>query len=293
MKTLKLTQGSEEWLEWRKTGLGASDAPIIMEESPWKTPYELWLEKTGKKEPVKANKWQLRGLDLEEAARRCYIKKTGNAVFPLCAQHEQYPWLLASFDGIDFAGNLIVEIKCAGGIDHHEALAGRIPKKYYPQLQHQMLVAGVDICHYFSFDGEDGVIVECPANPKYQEELLKKLQEFWGLVQNDIAPEAEEDAHIYIDHDEFKAAAAEWIACRRALTAAQEKESKAKAKLLDLTDDGNCFGGGVKCSKFKRKGSIDYKKIPELKGVDIDKYRGKDVYYWVVKEVSNENTLQK
>jgi len=293
MKTLKLMQGSQEWLEWRKKGLGASDAPIIMEESPWKTPYELWLEKTGRKKPPPPNASMIRGHRLEEKARQKYIEMTGNAVFPLCAQHEQYPWLFCSLDGINFEQNLIVEIKCAGGASHHKALVNEIPRVYYPQLQHQMLVSGIDICHYFSFDGEDGVIVECPANPEYQEELLKKLQEFWDLVQNDIAPEASASAHIYIDHDEFKAAAAEWIACRRALTAAQEAESKAKNRLLDLTDDGNCFGGGVKCSKFKRQGSIDYKKIPELKGVDIDKYRGKDVYYWVVKEVSNENTLQK
>ena len=42
-----MEQKSEEWLDWRKKGIGSSDAPIIMGVSPWKTPFELWEEKTG------------------------------------------------------------------------------------------------------------------------------------------------------------------------------------------------------------------------------------------------------
>jgi predicted phage-related endonuclease len=40
-----MQQQTPEWLEFRKNKIGASDAPIIMETSPWKTPYQLWLEK--------------------------------------------------------------------------------------------------------------------------------------------------------------------------------------------------------------------------------------------------------
>src|SRR5581483_972237 len=31
-----LRQGTQEWLGWRNQGIGASDAPIIMGENPWK-----------------------------------------------------------------------------------------------------------------------------------------------------------------------------------------------------------------------------------------------------------------
>ena len=41
----ELVQQSEEWLEFRRSRIGASDAPIIMGVSPWKTHYKLWVEK--------------------------------------------------------------------------------------------------------------------------------------------------------------------------------------------------------------------------------------------------------
>ncbi len=47
-----LIQHSNEWLELRKNKIGASDAPIIMKVSPWKTPYRLWEEKLGLTECV-------------------------------------------------------------------------------------------------------------------------------------------------------------------------------------------------------------------------------------------------
>ncbi len=34
----------------RQTGLGATDCAAVMGLSPYKTPYELWLEKTGRKD---------------------------------------------------------------------------------------------------------------------------------------------------------------------------------------------------------------------------------------------------
>lgn len=41
----------EEWLEARKSGLGASDAAVYLGLSPWKTNEALWEEKTGLAEP--------------------------------------------------------------------------------------------------------------------------------------------------------------------------------------------------------------------------------------------------
>jgi len=42
-----LRQNTPEWLEVRKTKLGASDAPAILGISPYKTAYQLFLEKMG------------------------------------------------------------------------------------------------------------------------------------------------------------------------------------------------------------------------------------------------------
>jgi len=37
----------EEWLEWRKKGIGGSDASAVCGVSRYRSPIELWLEKTG------------------------------------------------------------------------------------------------------------------------------------------------------------------------------------------------------------------------------------------------------
>jgi hypothetical protein len=40
-----LKQGSQEWLEWRHDGIGASDAAVIMGENPWKDAEALLIQK--------------------------------------------------------------------------------------------------------------------------------------------------------------------------------------------------------------------------------------------------------
>ena len=46
MKLVSVEQGSKEWLALRNNKIGASDAPIIMGESSWTTPFQLWQIKT-------------------------------------------------------------------------------------------------------------------------------------------------------------------------------------------------------------------------------------------------------
>ena len=43
----RLRQNTPEWHRWRRQGIGASDAPVIMGETPFKTPRTLWSIKTG------------------------------------------------------------------------------------------------------------------------------------------------------------------------------------------------------------------------------------------------------
>ena len=46
---LSFEQNTNEWLSWRREGIGASDAPVIMGHSPWQKESELLLLKTGRK----------------------------------------------------------------------------------------------------------------------------------------------------------------------------------------------------------------------------------------------------
>ena len=70
MPALKLVNindiSHEEWLQWRKKGIGSSDAAACAGESKWKSPYALWLEKTGQMEPDEPGESAYWGIALEE-----------------------------------------------------------------------------------------------------------------------------------------------------------------------------------------------------------------------------------
>jgi len=183
-----LIQGSSEWKEFRRETIGASDAPIILGISPWKTPLELWEEKMGFRSGDEPSWAMLRGIELEDTARQAFEEMTKIYVFPRVIHHSEYQWMIASLDGIDIEAKNIVEIKCPGKKDHAIAKEGKIPEKYYPQLQHQMEVCKLTEAYYFSYDGENGVLLTIKRDQAFIDKMLEKEKEFWNCMKNFIPP---------------------------------------------------------------------------------------------------------
>ena len=105
---VRLVQGSPEWHDHRRRHRNASETPAVLGVSPWVTPYQLWLQRTGRAEPH-VTPAMLRGTQLEPAAREAYEALTGNAMQPSVLADREYS---ASLDGITLDGGLILEIKC-------------------------------------------------------------------------------------------------------------------------------------------------------------------------------------
>ncbi len=178
----------QEWLSWKDTVLGSTAAMAIMGVSPWMTKEECWAFYTGRKLPQKSMPWMKRGLDLEPLARREYMLQTNIEVAPAWAEHDKFDFIGASFDALNVKHKKLVEIKCPGEKDHAVALSGKIPEKYIWQLEHQLLVTGYEKMDYFSFDGQNGVIIPYKKNPLFQNALLKALQEMWRCIVEDRPP---------------------------------------------------------------------------------------------------------
>ena len=112
MKQVNLEQRSQAWLDWRRRGVCASDAVVILRQSPYKSRWQLWLEKTGAeksgliKEPdLSTNPHVQRGIEQEDDARNLMEQALKDApLLPVCAEWEQNPVLRASFDGITREG---------------------------------------------------------------------------------------------------------------------------------------------------------------------------------------------
>lgn len=278
----QLIQGSKEWLQMRKNHIGASDAPVIMGVSPWKTTYQLWEEKcglSGEQETTSAMKY---GHDMEEPARQAYEKHTGNLVSPTVVFHPEKDYMMASLDGISFEGDISVEIKNVRDEDHKQAKNGKVPEKYFPQVQHQLACLGHDRLHYFSVNSGDCALVEVKRDNEYIKKLYDLEEKFWDNVKNLREPELTEKDYITIADEQNITIAKELKAIQQQIKELEETAKKHKQTLIEASGGKNAKIGPVKLTKSIRKGTVDYGKIIELEGVDLDQYRKEPVIAWRV-----------
>jgi putative phage-type endonuclease len=274
---------NESWHEWRSKGIGSSDAPAVMGVSPWSTAYELWERKTGKVTKDFSNWATDRGNRLEPAAR-AYIELTTGLAFPATlAVNEQFPFIRASLDGYNAEEGIILEIKCPGKGDHATAQDGKVPDKYWPQLQHQLLATpAAKSAIYFSFDGDSGVRVDVQRDPEYQARLFERLVKFWKCIKDDTPPDLAEKDFKKVRNAELTALLREYWDLKGQV----EKIEELKATILNHE---SVLGRRVQVANWKinlayRKGNVDYSKIPELRGVDLEPYRKKGTSYRTISE---------
>lgn len=280
----ELIQNTPEWLEFRRKKIGASDAPIILEVSPWKTPYQLWLEKTSGVLPATSAR-QKRGVELEELARQTFEKKTGMIMFPKVILHPTFDWMMASLDGIDIDGQSIVEIKCPGQTDHDTAKAGKIPEKYIPQLQHQLAVTGLKLAYYFSFDGSEGVIVEVERDNDYIERMIDLEKAFWECVESCSPPPLKDRDFVNRQDGDWIEASQKWLEAQKRLGELENEEKSLRELLIRMAGSQSCKGGGVRLTRSMRKGVVQYAQIPELQDIDLEKYRKGPSEIWRLSQV--------
>lgn len=180
----------EEWLQWRRQGIGGSDAAAILGVSPWSTPYKVWMEKTSDYR-AKENSSMSYGRETEEDSRREFEEIMNESFFPINVQNTEIPWLRSSLDGINLEGTMVVEIKKANQKDHTTAFEGKVPDKYFPQCQHILMTLGLPMLYYYSSpaDGRKGIILEVKRDDLYIDtRLLPAEKAFWTGVLEKIPP---------------------------------------------------------------------------------------------------------
>ena len=283
-KIIDIEQGTPEWLAMRQNHIGGSDAPVILNTSPWKTPYQLWREKLGFNENRSTPAMQ-RGLVLEESAREQFCSSTGLKVVPTVAVRTDIDFIMASFDGYDHKEKVAIEIKCPGAIDHEKALNKKVPEKYVAQLQHQMNVLDLSKMIYLSFDGVSITFFDVYRDDQFIENMIAEESIFWDNVQNFQSPELMDRDHEQRNDEVWLKKVAELLEVRdkmKWLKYLEKEETKIKEDLISMSDGKNCIGGGIKLTKVIRKGAIEYSEIPVLKTVDLEKHRKQATEYWKI-----------
>ncbi len=252
VETRTLDRG--QWLEVRKGGIGSSDAAAAVGLSPYKSPLELWSEKTGRvvkvEEGADMDSPTYWGTLLEPYVAQAYQQRTSRRVRKVNAvlQHPTFPFMLANIDRevIGSADVQILECKTAGEFGSRLWRDG-VPEYVQLQVQHQLAVTGkaaadvaVLLCgqqlEVHRIERDEGVIAR----------LIVLEARFWEHVVSDTPPPADGSAsaeralrQLYpggggtLDFSEdrrLSGAFAELVALRRKLEA-----KEAQAELLKQT----------------------------------------------------------
>ena len=138
----------KDWLRIRKSGIGGSDVAACMGLSIFKSPLELWQEKTSDEAPPRTdNEAMLWGRIMEPIITQEFVRRTGLTVKPMRSmlRHPVHKFLLADLDGIiddPKRGPGVFEVKTASAFKQSEWAENRCPDMYYLQVQHYLEITG-------------------------------------------------------------------------------------------------------------------------------------------------------
>lgn len=201
----------DQFLAGRKSGIGGSDVAAILGLSKYKSPYQLWLDKTNRAESQDSESepayW---GNQLEDIVAKEYAKRNGVKIQRVNAtiRNPEHDWMLANIDRAivnpDISGNVRIKegklttdriLECKTANQYLAKLWGdeqteSIPDYYLTQCQWYLGNTGASICGL-------GVLIGGQKFRSYQiaydEELFEMLKaecsNFWHEhVLADVPP---------------------------------------------------------------------------------------------------------
>ena len=184
---------NEEWLSYRRRGIGGSDAAAILGISPWRTARDLYYDKLNVVKADVDENWVAleMGHLLEDLVARIFAKKTGLRIFQrkVMFQHPLYPWMLADLDylvELPDGSNAILEIKTTNyNARENWWYNGEeiVPVYYESQGRHYMSVMNLDRVYFCCLYGnnEDEVIIRhLDRDYAYESELIALEDAFWN-----------------------------------------------------------------------------------------------------------------
>lgn len=279
MIEVQLTQGSQEWLEFRQTKRMASETPMIMGLSAYGSPATVRKAKWGTNAFV--NDAMKQGNREEPIARDSYESKF-EIMRPAVFLDGEYG---ASLDGINVDGDWILEIKTpfkdAENSDRwKEAEKGGVTPADYAQVQHQLMVTGAKGAHLWVWDAKakEGILARVDPDPAYWDQIRKAWDEFFPTVQ------------LRAD-DEWMVAATEWITAKYESDKAKDRLENAQSALQSLSGKQPFVAGaGVQIERTSRTGNVDWAKVQKkhLVGVDVDQYRKAGTTVTTIKRMASD-----
>lgn len=276
-------QNTPAWLERRRTGITASEMPILAGNRPGL--YALWAVKCGLLEtmPVDAETQEMYDLGhaLEPVIAERYTANTGE---PLVRerhllQSRSTPWLLASLDRRRKRDRRPVELKWTPFRYWPTDGPEPVPAMVQDQVQAQMIVDEADVADVAVLVGGKVVRHEVPADRSYQRTLLDLGEWFRDLVVRQEPPPVDgsegtrqtigrlhprHDDELTVTGADIDLIVRDWYVARVALKAAKDREETLdNAVRAVLGDAAQAYGEGWRISYRNNAGSTktDWKAV--------------------------------
>ena len=238
-----------DWLRARRKHLCATDGAAIWGASAWSSPYSVWWSKCGPFEPSESDIIQRVGHALEPLVATLFTEATNIEVvdpgdFALHVSTEA-ECLACTPDRLTADGSAVVELKTAS-FGAAEEWKTRIPLAYQVQINHSMIVLGVDrafiavLINSTTFKHH-----EMRLSPSFKRRHVAKCVAFWEkFVATETAPPT--------DYSEAtsRALAQQWMACRQ-------------KSIVDLPTDLD--GLGARFDRLQKLSGVIDRKQSEIK----------------------------
>ena len=215
MTGLKFTEGRSDvakltkFQRERASGIGGSDAPIVCGVSRWKSPFQLWHEKTQAllgiaEDEDEENELLLWGTLMEPQILKQYGKKTGRIItrHKEVIRHADIDWLIAHLDGEQKdteKGGGIVEAKNVSRFVSERWLE-EAPVEVQVQAQHCMAATGLEYATAVGLVGGHQLVwQDIERNQNFIDAMLEREDRFWQRVLSDNPPTATAADHKFLN----------------------------------------------------------------------------------------------
>lgn len=286
MAIVDIVQLTDKWFAWRKEGITASMIPVIMGLSPYQTPYQLWAELVGYKEPddLSNNYHVQRGIAQEPEARDVVETQYGKPYMPCCVEADHNTLFKASLDGLFSFNNEkeVLEVKCPCEKIYMEILQlqAKAPtfQMYAAQVQWQLNCSNSKQGRlFFYLRGHRPISTQITRNDSFIASAEKAALEFWELVQTKTPPPmiqgrdkvvydvpvANADPAWLAKVDQYKEMAKQYSDMKAKSDAAKAELKKLESYFTSNIPDNapSFYKDGIRATKVERAGSIDYLKL--------------------------------
>lgn len=184
----------EQWLEYRRRGIGGSDVAALMGISPFRTGRDLYYDKLNIA-PIEDDQsnWVALAMGnlLEDLVARIFEKKTGYQIFKIKKMffHPEYTFMLADVDyfvSMSDGSTAILEIKTTNynaKDNWWKNGAEYVPVYYESQGRHYMAVTNLNqvfFCCLYGNNEDEVIIRKMERDDAYEEEMIFLEQNFWN-----------------------------------------------------------------------------------------------------------------